>query len=797
MTPWPHQARCGTEVVTAINEGVRRICVQSPTGTGKTYIMGMLAKHFLDREEKVACYTNRKLLLDQTTKSFAGFDLDHGVRAAGHPDERWKGFQICSIQTETTRLKSPERYRGWKIHNAKLVLVDECFTAETEILTPSGHRRIDNMRPGDKVFCATGVGTVVGTSARCVNVTYIIEFANGTQVECTKDHPFFTSRGWEKSQELAVGAITYGPEAVRVLWEDLEAVEENKRRREVGGDERGFLEPTGMLRSVLRQEAQEPHEQKPSTPEDESHDQEASPLSHSARWEWAATSLAAACSIARLGGRLGIRSGNRHRLQPAFSERLSDLLQSRSGQHVKEDRHRGRRANSQHSRKAISGSEKDIAADYARVVRVSRVERACPIAVFNLHVDRHPSYFANGRLVHNCHLNTGAAMQNILTKHVEEGAAIVGFSATPLDVGHCYDRMIIGCTMSEGRACGALVPALVYGPDEPDLKALGIKSGPGEEFSENQQKKAMMTPTIFGRVWDWYQKLNPDMKPSLGFAPGVEESMWFAREFWRRGVSSAHIDGTEVWINGEKQYTSASVRDDIMNDHRDGRIKIIWNRFVMREGIDLKWIEHLILATVYGSLSSYLQSIGRGLRASPATGKKNCIIQDHGGNWHRFGSPNVDREWFLEYNSSIVAGLREEALREHPEKIPVRCPKCALILATRVCPCGYEAVNQRWPRPVVQIDGTMKEMSEQLFRKRAVDTRRGAVDNWVKMYWGWFKSPRVDKSFREMAAFYATQNNWMWPDPSWPYMPIQPIDWFRKIKAVPRERLVPDQKYQR
>jgi DNA repair protein RadD len=401
-------------------------------------------------------------------------------------------------------------------------------------------------------------------------------------------------------------------------------------------------------------------------------------------------------------------------------------------------------------------------------------------------------YPADLVLVDEIHLQTGASARDLMARHVEMGAAVVGLTATPIDLAQVCDRLIIGCTMSEGRACGLLVPAWVYGPDEPDLKGMGIKLK-DDEFTEGQSKKAIMTPTIFGRVWDSYRKLNPDMKPSIGFAPGVPESLYFAREFWQRGVSSAHIDGTDVWINGERNYTSQSARDDIIAQHRDGTIKILWNRFVLREGIDMPWAEHLILATIYGSLASYIQSVGRGLRAYP--GKSKCIIQDHGGNWHRFGSPNADREWYLEYSASMINGLREELIRAGgPKKEPARCPKCTLILSTRVCPCGYESRKETWPRAVVQIDGSLKMIESKLYRARSIDKREGAVKNWKGLYWGWLKTKKFDKTFREMIAFYQTQNNWQYPDPSWPFYPKHSVDIFRKVKNVPMDRLNPEQR---
>lgn len=510
FTPWPHQSRTHAQTIEAIESGKVRICVQSPTGTGKTLLMAMLAKDFIERDKRVVLYTNRRLLLDQSSRNFSGFDLEHGVRAAGHEDQRWLPFQISSVQTEVTRLKNPERYRGWELHDADIVIVDEA------------------------------------------------------------------------------------------------------------------------------------------------------------------------------------------------------------------------------------------------------------------------------------HVNLGPEVRDILARHVNSGAAIVGYTATPIDMGQVYDHLIIGCTMKEGRESGALVPAIVYGPDEPDLKRMGIKLA-GGDYTEGQQKKAIMTPTIFGRVFQWWNKLNPDHKPTVGFAPGVPESLYFAQEFWKKGITSAHIDGSDVWINGDRQFTSQEARDDILKAHEEGRIKILWNRFVLREGIDIKWAEYLILATIYGSVASYLQSVGRGLRSYP--GKRIANIIDHGGNWHRFGSPNAEREWNLEYNSSTINGIRGEMLRKSgPEREPVRCPQCAMILATRTCPCGYVCQRTTWPRPVVQIDGTLKMIDSSLFRKRAVDTTDGGPKRWEKCYWIAYHS-KTKMTFQQAIGLYQRDNFWKYPDSQWPFMPIETLDLFRRVCDVPRDRL--------
>ena len=102
-----------------------------------------------------------------------------------------------------------------------------------------------------------------------------------------------------------------------------------------------------------------------------------------------------------------------------------------------------------------------------------------------------------------------------------------------------------------------------------------------------------MTPTIFARVLEWYDRLNPERKPAILFAPGVKESIWFAEQFTAAGITAAHIDGDMITFgetDGSDPVTMPStreLREQIMAGSRDGSIKVLCNRFVLREGWDV------------------------------------------------------------------------------------------------------------------------------------------------------------------------------------------------------------------
>lgn len=386
-------------------------------------------------------------------------------------------------------------------------------------------------------------------------------------------------------------------------------------------------------------------------------------------------------------------------------------------------------------------------------------------------------------IIDEAHINKSNTAQAILGRHIEDGGAYVGFTATPIDLGHLYDELIVAGKMSELRKCGALTPAWHFGIDEPDMSKFkpNLKTG---EYTENQVRKAIMHKAVWGRVFDHYKELNSDQRPTILFGPGVQESIWFAEQFSKNGVRAAHIDGQGIWLDGEYQ-KNQDLREDVLKKVRTGDIKVLCNRFVCREGLDLPEVSHLILATVMGSLQTYLQSAGRGLRA--CDGKERLTIQDHGGHWHRHGSVNIDRNWDLNYTENIISGLRQERLREKKEHEPICCPNCGQIRSggPKCLNCGHEA--SRSSRMVVQHDGRLVEHVGDVYKPRAVREYANTEKLWTSAYYRARKS-RNGMTFSQAEGLFFYENHY-YPPRTLPLMPKDPLDWFSRVKDVPVERL--------
>src|SRR5262245_22997201 len=88
MDFWPHQEQGVSAVQEALGQGHRRILLTSPTGGGKTAIACRLISDWLGAGLKSVLYTNRRMLVEQTSRVLRLHGINLGVRAAGYSDQR-------------------------------------------------------------------------------------------------------------------------------------------------------------------------------------------------------------------------------------------------------------------------------------------------------------------------------------------------------------------------------------------------------------------------------------------------------------------------------------------------------------------------------------------------------------------------------------------------------------------------------------------------------------------------------------------------------------------------------------
>jgi len=390
-------------------------------------------------------------------------------------------------------------------------------------------------------------------------------------------------------------------------------------------------------------------------------------------------------------------------------------------------------------------------------------------------------------LLDEAHNQWGGGSGDLFRSYLAEGTALVSVTATPVgcpnDLG---DTLITAGKTSELRACGALLLCRTYEPDVPK-GIVNLRPKKTGEFQEGDVVKAIMSPTIHARVIEWLRKINPDLEPSILFGPNVAGSIYFAEQLTQAGIRAAHIDGEKIWIDGETHSATQELRQEILRESKNGSIKVLCNRFVLREGIDATWLKHGILATAFGSVTSYVQSVGRLLRAFP--GMSEVTLQDHGGNYRRHGSPNADRNWILGKDANDYSRERQQAMREKKENEGIVCPKCGAIrLAGPACAtCGHR--SEAHGRFVAEENGSLRFVKGDVYHEPITVKRDNTEKLWDGVYYAAKNSKKSNLTFGQVYGLFIRTHHYN-PPKNLPNMPKDSVDWHARVKDVPRENLI-------
>src|SRR5207247_9907269 len=106
-----------------------------------------------------------------------------------------------------------------------------------------------------------------------------------------------------------------------------------------------------------------------------------------------------------------------------------------------------------------------------------------------------------------------------------------------------------------------------------------------------------------------------------------------AEAFRRAGVAAEHVDAR----------TPADARKATFARFAAGETQVLTNCFLAAYGFDLPVLSCVVLARPTKSLMLYLQMLGRGLRIAPD--KRDCLVIDYAGCFHRHGFATVIWTW--------------------------------------------------------------------------------------------------------------------------------------------------------
>lgn len=292
-----------------------------------------------------------------------------------------------------------------------------------------------------------------------------------------------------------------------------------------------------------------------------------------------------------------------------------------------------------------------------------------------------------------CHHVASKSWANLAAQYPR--AFHVGLSATPerMDgrgLADHFDAMVCGPTVADLIDQGYLSKYRLFAPATVDVSGLHTRMG---DYVTSEAAELVNKPKITGDAISHYRR-HCDGARAIVFAVSIEHSKAIAAAFNAEGIPALHIDGN----------TDGGLRDAMMQDFRDGRVRVLSNVDLFGEGFDCPAIEATILLRPTQSLAMYLQQVGRALRPSP--GKQQAIILDHVSNSSLHGLPDEPRTW------ELTATVR----RERPKLTipsPRICSACfgASRSGSRVCVvCGETFAVES--REIKQVDGELADVTD-------------------------------------------------------------------------------------
>lgn len=108
------------------------------------------------------------------------------------------------------------------------------------------------------------------------------------------------------------------------------------------------------------------------------------------------------------------------------------------------------------------------------------------------------------------------------------------------------------------------------------------------------------------------------MRRTIAFCAGVEHTVDLANAFRRRGIEAFAIYGS----------MKTKFRRMLIEGHQKGLFPVLCNCNILTTGYDDPAIDGLIMARPTKSKVLYMQALGRGLRISEQSGKKDCVCLD-------------------------------------------------------------------------------------------------------------------------------------------------------------------------
>ncbi len=275
------------------------------------------------------------------------------------------------------------------------------------------------------------------------------------------------------------------------------------------------------------------------------------------------------------------------------------------------------------------GKEEDAKFIKAGDINIGNLLTVAMIQTLYGQIDKINLRLFNTVIVDESHHSMASTWKAVIAKFKDAGVKIVGVTATPFrtdnqDLKEIYDELVFKLEITDLITAGFLCPVVGKTVEIPadfsGLKTKKDKETGESDFTKSSIGKVLDNAQVNFSVADRWLEFGENRK-TIFFTVSIEHAENLHREFVKRGVNSAVISSK----------LKIEYRNKIINDFKDGNIKVLINVDILTEGFDDPSVECICLLRPTKSLSLYAQIIGRGLRPSPATKKKDCLMLDFTG----------------------------------------------------------------------------------------------------------------------------------------------------------------------
>jgi hypothetical protein len=306
-----------------------------------------------------------------------------------------------------------------------IVVADECFVGDTQILTSKGPCSISRIRVGDFVLNPSGPSRIVGVKKRFTEALIRVNLIKALPLICTPNHPLMTTEGWVCAGNLIAGDVVLDNNyCMRILRENRGKIWQTESphteilrqillsemayastgdfsqsaRSRSSATAWSFFERSQTEHASLEQRFSVAGRSEREATKDRCGTKSKRDLQIDPGWEWETSSFTSEDDVRNI--RLAVDNGTRHSIA-AEAAQLSNFLQNRFGSCRESLGDRIRWQQSSIVKSQSTRCEEGSEITGIRVESVENIQLSSPEVVYDLHVEGDHRYYANGILVHN------------------------------------------------------------------------------------------------------------------------------------------------------------------------------------------------------------------------------------------------------------------------------------------------------------------------------------------------------------------------------------------------------------